>query len=44
MSIPQTIQASRAIAHAEKYEGDLSIAHLKRLAASTGDAGPAARR
>jgi uncharacterized protein len=31
MSIPQSVRASKAVAHAEQYEGELPVAQLKRL-------------
>jgi uncharacterized protein len=39
MSIPQSVRASKAIAHAEQYEGELPVAQLKRLAANTAGSG-----
>jgi uncharacterized protein len=35
MSIPQSVRASKAVAHADQYEGELPVAQLKRLAANT---------
>jgi uncharacterized protein len=32
MSIPQSVRASKAVAHAEQYEGELPAAQLTRLA------------
>ena len=35
MAIPQTVRASKAVAHAEHYTGEVPAAQLRRLAAST---------
>ena len=39
MSIPQSVRASKAVAHAEQYEGEIPVEQLKRLAANTAGAG-----
>lgn len=39
MSIPQSVRASKAIAHVEQYEGELPIAQMKRLAENSAGAG-----
>ncbi len=39
MSIPQSVRASNAVAHAERYEGDLAVARMQRLAANTAGSG-----
>ncbi len=39
MSIPQTVRASKAVAQAEHYSGELTLVQLKRLAQTAGNEG-----
>ena len=39
MSIPQSVRASKAIAHDEHYEGEIPFAQLERLAANSAGGG-----
>jgi len=39
MSIPKSVRASAVVAHADRYEGELPVAQLKRLAENSAGSG-----